>query len=126
MTLTVLNRKPSERDWNGSWESRRTIAPTEWTPPADIFETESEIVIRMELPGVDAKAVSVNVDSDVLTIRGERHHERDLKTETYHRMECANGRFHHSFSIPDTVDADHLHISHRDGLLTLTLPKKVR
>ena len=126
MSLTVLNRMQSERDWNGSWEPRRTIATTDWSPPVDICETESEIVIRMELPGVDAKAVSVSVESDVLTVRGERHHERDLKTETYHRMECSNGRFHRSFSLPNTVEADHLRSSQRDGLLTLTLPKKAR
>ncbi|HET9130365.1 MAG TPA: Hsp20/alpha crystallin family protein [Terriglobia bacterium] len=124
MSLTILNRMLSERDWNGPGQSGRTIAATEWSPPVDIFETESEIVIKMELPGVASKAISVNVDADVLTIRGERHHERDLKTETYHRMECSNGRFLRSFSLPGTVDADQLHSNYIDGMLTLTLPKK--
>ena len=124
MSLTILNRMPSERDWNGPWESRKTVAVTEWLPPVDIFETESEIVIKMELPGVDARAISINAETDVLTIRGERHHERDLKTETYHRMECSNGRFMRAFSLPSTVDSDHLHSNHKDGLLTVTLPKK--
>ena len=126
MTLTVLNRRLTERDWNGSWESERSIAATEWAPPIDIFETESEIAIKMELPGVDAKAISVNVETDVLTVRGERHDDRDLKRETYHRMECSNGRFHRSFSLPSTVDADHLRRHYENGLLTLTLPKKAR
>jgi HSP20 family protein len=124
MSLTILNRRVSERDWNGPGQSGRTIAATEWSPPVDIYETESEIVIKMELPGVDAKAVSVSVESDVLTIRGDRHHERDLKTETYHRMECSNGRFLRSFSIPNTVASDHLRFNHKDGLLTLALAKK--
>jgi HSP20 family protein len=126
MTLTILNRTLSERDWNGPWESRRTISTTDWAPPVDIFETENEIVIKMELPGVDAESVSVNIGTDVLTIHGERHLERDLKKETYHQMECSNGRFYRSLSLPSTVDANHLHSSHKDGLLTLTLPKKAR
>lgn len=126
MSLTMLNHRLSERDWNGPWDPGKTIAATEWTPAVDIFETESEIGIKMELPGVDAKAISVNVETDVLTIRGERHVERNLKRETYHRMECSNGRFHRSFSLPSTVDADHLLRHYENGMLTLTLPKKAR
>jgi HSP20 family protein len=124
MSLTVLNRMVSERDWNGPWESGRTVATTDWAPPVDVFETADEIVIRMEIPGVDPNAISVSVDNDVLTIKGHRHHERDLKTETYHCMECSNGSFLRSFSLPGTVDADQLRSNYKNGMLTLTLPKQ--
>lgn len=126
MTLTALNRRLTERDWNGPWEPGKSITATEWVPSVDIFETDSEIVIKMELAGVDANAISVKVEADVLVIRGERHLERDLKKETYHRMECSNGSFLRSFSLPSTVNADQLRSKYKDGLLTLTLPKETR
>jgi HSP20 family molecular chaperone IbpA len=59
--------------------NRGAIAATDWAPAVDILETDKELIIKMELPGVDAKAISVNVDSNVLTIKGERHVERDLR-----------------------------------------------
>jgi len=124
MTLTKLSRLLSDLDWKEPWETGGAIAATDWAPAVDILETDKELLIKMELPGVDAKAISVNVESNVLTIKGERHLERDLKKETYHRVECSNGRFLRSFSLPSIVDGENVRANYKDGLLTLTLPKK--
>jgi len=124
MTLTKLSRLLSDLDWKEPWETGAALAAADWAPPVDILETDNELLIKIELPGVDAKAISVNVEGNVLTIKGERHLERDLKKETYHRVECSNGRFLRSFSLPNIVDADNVRGNYKDGLLTLTLPKK--
>jgi HSP20 family protein len=96
----------------------------DWAPPVDILEKENEIMIKAELPGVEAKDVAVTVDNNVLTIKGERHLEKDVKKESYHRMERAYGSFSRSFSLPNTLDATNVVAEYKDGLLTLTLPKK--
>jgi HSP20 family protein len=114
----------SDRGWHEPWETEGAIAATDWAPSVDILETDSEIVIKTELPGVDVKAISVGVDNNVLTIRGERHLEKDLKKESYHRIECFYGKFSRSFSLPSFVDHDNVRGEYKDGVLTLTLPKK--
>jgi HSP20 family protein len=124
MTLAKLNRLFSDRGWHEPWETEGAIAATDWAPSVDILETDSEIVIKTELPGVDVKAISVGVDNNVLTIRGERHLEKDLKKESYHRIECFYGKFSRSFSLPSFVDHDNVRGEYKDGVLTLTLPKK--
>jgi len=124
MTLAKLNRLFSERGWHEPWETEGAIAATDWAPSVDIVETDGEIVIKTELPGIDAKAISVGVDNNLLTIKGERHLEKDLKKESYHRIECSYGRFSRSFSLPSFVDHDNIRGDYKDGVLTLTLPKK--
>jgi HSP20 family protein len=109
---------------NEAWETEGAMSVADWAPSADIVEKENEILIKAELPGVDAKDVTVTVDNNVLTLKGERHLEKDVKKENYHRMECAYGTFSRSFSVPGFVDLSNVLAEYKDGLLTLTLPKK--
>jgi HSP20 family protein len=135
MTLTTLNPLIHEltttRDRlnhvfgrGDAWDTEGTLLVADWAPPVDILEKENEIMIKAELPGVEAKDVAVTVDNNVLTIKGERHLEKDVKKESYHRMERAYGSFSRSFSLPNTLDATNVVAEYKDGLLTLTLPKK--
>jgi HSP20 family protein len=121
MTLTRLNPLFNEMTTTRDWLNRFAA---DWAPSVDIVEKENEILIKAELPGVETKDVAVTVDNNVLTIKGERRLEKDVKKESYHRVERAYGSFARTFSLPGTLDASEVHAEYKDGLLTLTLPKK--
>jgi HSP20 family protein len=135
MTLTRLNPLLSEltttRDRlnrlfgrNEAWDTEGALSVADWAPSVDILEKENEILIKAELPGVESKDVAVTLDNNVLTIKGERHLEKDVKKESYHRMERTYGSFFRSFSLPNTLDTADVRAEYKDGLLTLALPKK--
>ncbi len=95
-----------------------------WAPPVDIFENENNIVLKAELPGVDPKDVEVRVEDNTLYLKGDRKFEKETKEENYHRIERAYGSFARSFSLPNSIDAEKVTADYKDGLLTLTLPKR--
>jgi HSP20 family protein len=95
-----------------------------WTPAVDIYETDSSVVVKAELPGVQKEAVGVEVKDGVLSLRGERKYEKEVKEENFHRIERSYGTFHRAFSLPTTVDQDKISAVMRDGVLEVTLPKK--
>jgi HSP20 family protein len=96
----------------------------DWAPAVDILETDGEMTIKAELPGIEAKDVTISLDNNVLTLRGERRTDREISHENYHRMERAFGSFYRSFAIPAFVDVENVRAEFRNGLLTITLPKK--
>jgi HSP20 family protein len=135
MTLTklnpLLNELTTTRDRlnrifgrNEAWDTEGVLTVADWAPSVDILEKENEVLIKAELPGVESKDVAVTVDNNVVTIKGERHLEKDVKKESYHRMERAYGSFSRSFTLPNTLDASNVRAEYKDGLLTLNLPKK--
>jgi len=95
----------------------------EWTPSADISETDQEYVIRASLPAVKKEDVKVTVDSGMITIKGERKQQKDDKTEKFHRVESFYGSFERSFSLPDNVNSDAIRCESKDGVLTVHIPK---
>jgi len=95
-----------------------------WSPPVDIMERGDEIVIKLEISGVDQKAIDLKVEGNVLTIKGERQLEEGTKRDDYLRLERPYGTFSRSFSLPNTVDHAKVKASHKDGILRLVLPKK--
>ena len=95
-----------------------------WAPPVDIYETEDAIVLKAELPGVDAKDVEVRVEDNTLYLKGERKFEKEVKEQNYHRVERSYGSFARSFSLPNSISADQVKAEFKDGLLTLTMPKR--
>ncbi len=95
----------------------------EWSPSADISETEKEYVIRAELPAVKKEDVHVTVGEGLVTIRGERKQQKEEKNEKFHRIENFYGNFERSFSLPDNVAADAVRCESKDGILTVHLPK---
>ena len=96
------------------------------TPHMDVTETDNEIVVEAELPGIDEKEVSLSLQDGVLTIRGEKKHERDEEKENYRMMERRYGSFQRSFAVPDGVDTDKIEAHFKNGVLTITLPKTVQ
>ena len=95
-----------------------------WAPVVDIYEAEGNLVLKAELPGVDPKDVDVRVENNVLTLRGERKFESDVKREQYHRVERAYGSFSRSFTLPNAVDTDKIKAEYKDGVLRVTLPQR--
>lgn len=97
---------------------------TTWAPAVDIFETEQELVVKADLPDVDAKDLDIRVENNVLTIRGERKFEKKVNEEDYLRVERAYGAFARSFSLASTVNSENIKADYQNGVLTLTIPKR--
>jgi len=95
-----------------------------WAPVVDIYEHEGNIVLKAELPGIEPKDVDIRVENNVLSLRGERRVDNDIKKESYHRVERAYGQFSRSFTLPNVVDTEKIKAEYKDGVLRLTLPKK--
>ncbi len=108
----------------GIRRSEEPASTTIWSPPVDIYETDSEIVVQAELPGMDRKDISLNLENNVLTIRGDRHFKKETKEDNYHRIERSYGGFSRSFSIPTTVNEEKIRADYKDGVLNIALPKK--
>jgi HSP20 family protein len=97
---------------------------TTWAPAVDIYETEHELVVKADLPGIDSKALDIRVENNILTIRGERKFEKKVNEENYLRVERAYGAFSRSFSLANTVNSEAIKADYQNGLLTLTVPKR--
>ena len=95
-----------------------------WAPAVDIFETAGEIVLKAEVPGIARDQVHVEVNDGVLSLRGERKFEKEVKEENYHRVERAYGAFHRSFTLPDSVDPEKVRATLSDGVLEVRLGKR--
>ncbi|MCI0479742.1 Hsp20/alpha crystallin family protein [Candidatus Uhrbacteria bacterium] len=95
-----------------------------WTPVANISETETEYLIKAELPEVGKEDVKVAVSEDVITISGERRREVEQKDEKVHRIESFYGNFSRSFRLPDDADVASIQAESRNGVLKVRVPKK--
>jgi len=111
-------------DAGRGWRADEPAATTTWSPAVDIFETEGEIIVKAELPGMERKDISLHLENNVLSLRGERKFEKETKDENYHRIERSYGAFSRSFSIPATVDEEKIRAEYKDGVLNIVLPKK--
>ncbi len=105
----------SEEDWalGGSW-----------APPVDIYEQDGNLVLKAELPGIDPKDVDIRVENTVLTLRGERKFDQEVKRENCHRVERAYGTFSRAFTLPSVVDTGSIKAEFKDGVLRVTMPKR--
>ncbi|MGB7970441.1 MAG: Hsp20/alpha crystallin family protein [Candidatus Deferrimicrobiaceae bacterium] len=95
-----------------------------WTPAVDIYENNDFVVVKAELPGVEKDRISVEVKEGILTLRGERGFDNELKKESYHRIERSYGSFQRSFSLPVSVDQENVTARFQNGVLEVQLPKK--
>ncbi|MBF0425544.1 MAG: Hsp20/alpha crystallin family protein [Magnetococcales bacterium] len=95
----------------------------EWALRADIQEEKDRVIIFADLPGIEQKDISLNVEHGRLTIAGERRFEESKKPEDYHRVERPYGRFSRTFQLPDSIDLEGIQASSRNGVLTVVLPK---
>ena len=95
-----------------------------WSPAVDIFETENDLVLKADVPDVDLKDIEVRVENQTLTVRGERKFEQAQDAKGYHRIERSYGTFVRSFAVPSTVDTEKVNAVYKNGVLSISLPKK--
>ena len=95
-----------------------------WMPPVDIYEANGELVLKAELPDMRREDIGVTFENNVLTLRGERKLEPDVKREQFQRMERYYGNFSRSFTLPATIDGARISAAYKDGVLTVRLPQR--
>ena len=95
-----------------------------FVPPVDIYEDEHKIVLKLEVPGLDEKDLDIQLENNVLTVRGERKFEKEEKEENFHRIERRYGSFYRSFTVPNTVNTENVKASYDAGVLRLELEKR--
>ncbi len=95
-----------------------------WAPAVDILETENDLVLKADIPGVELKDIDIQLENGTLTLKGERKFETDEHKKGFHRMERSYGSFVRYFTVPETVDSEQVHADFHNGVLTITLPKK--
>jgi len=94
-----------------------------WTPLVDIYETDEDLVIKAELPGLSTADVNVRVDDNVLSLKGERKRDAGINSGDYHLIERSYGHFRRSFVLPDNVDRDKVEAKFKNGVLFISIPK---
>jgi HSP20 family protein len=104
------------------WQDRDSVGES-WVPAVDILEEADAIRIMAEVPGVKPEDVKISLEGNVLTIHGQKQQSAEERTERVHRYERTYGVFERTFTLPATVDANHIKASYADGVLTVTLPK---
>ena len=97
---------------------------TTWAPPVDIYETEHELVVKADLPDIKPEELDIRVANNILTIRGERKFEKKVEEGNYLRVERAYGSFSRSFALANTVNTEAIQAEYKNGVLTLSVPKR--
>src|SRR5438477_4142959 len=97
---------------------------TSWAPAVDIYENEQELVVKADLPDVKPEELDIRVENNILTIRGERKFEKKVEEKNYLRVERSYGSFARSFSLANTVNTEAIKADYKDGVLTLSIPKR--
>jgi HSP20 family protein len=104
------------------WQYRDSAAAS-WVPPVNILEEADAIRIVTEVPGVKPENVKISLESNVLTIRGDKEQVAEERTERVHRYERTYGTFERSFTLPSSVNPSAIQATYEHGVLTVTLPK---
>lgn len=123
----VLNKYHHMGNWPTSKDNNNNeLTVPDWSPKVDIKENKEAYTIKAELPGVDKKDINITLEDGVLTLRGEKHFEKEFDDEKTHRVECHYGSFVRSFSLPESVEDDCVKASFKDGMLNLVIPKATK
>ncbi|MCO6510662.1 MAG: Hsp20/alpha crystallin family protein [Aridibacter famidurans] len=104
--------------------AQEDLASGGWSPSVDIYESENEIILEAELPGMKRDDFEVSIENNVITLKGKREFEKKEEGDNYHRVERSYGAFTRSFSLPRTVSAENTTADFRNGVLKVTLPKR--
>ena len=114
--------------WSFDWPARNgdISGSGAWMPPMDVTESEKEVIVRCEIPGVDPENLSITVSGDILTLSGEKSDSAEKKGENYYRTERRFGSFRRNIQLPAAVDPDKVSAKYRDGVLAITMERKER
>lgn len=120
--LNQLLNQPFSSMWRGGAEPALTASS--FVPAVDIYEDNQNIVLTAEVPGVEEKDLDISLENGVLTLSGERKMEHEEKQDQFHRIERSYGRFTRSFTLPPSVDEEHVKAEFNNGVLKITLSKR--
>jgi HSP20 family protein len=124
--FTELSRLQDEmlKVWNQDERGATGAQALAFRPPVDIIEGKDAIWLKAELPGVKPEEVHIEIEKNVLTLRGERKSEERVDKDAFYRFERRFGAFARSFVLPETVDGGAIDAELKDGVLSVKLPKK--
>ena len=112
-----------EQTLDRSQGEREGMVAGTWAPAVDIYETPDSIVLQAELPGLSKDDIDIQVRDNVLTLKGDRRSEKEVKEGNYLRVERAYGGFQRAFTLPAAVQADKVRAVFKDGVLDVSIPK---
>jgi len=118
-----IMRNEMDRLWDSFFEGRPRVRFGEWFPSLDVAETKNDIVVKVELPGMDQKDIDISLSDGHLIIKGEKKQEKEEKEENYHFIERSYGTFTRSVHLPKEVKRDKISASYKNGVLKVLLPK---
>lgn len=123
--VAYLNREPLARMFESFFHDAQgeEVSNRNWVPPVDIQETEEGYRLQAELPGLTKEDIDITLENNVLRLSGERKFERDVKKESFHRVERTYGTFSRAFALPQQVNSEGVQASFENGVLTLLVPK---
>jgi HSP20 family protein len=110
-----------DRMFEPRWEEFQGLG--EWMPSLDLSETKDSLVLKMEVPGMDAQDLQISLQENLLTVKGEKKRDKEAKDEQYHRVERTYGAFTRSVRLPVGVDAGKVTANFKNGVLVVTLAK---
>ncbi len=118
-------RREMDRLWDSFFERRpaRVEEVSEWFPSLDVSETDTDYIVKVEVPGIDPKDIDISLMNHLLTIKGEKKQEKEEKDENYHLIERSYGSFTRSIRLPSQVQTDKINATYKNGVLKITLPK---
>jgi HSP20 family protein len=102
---------------------RSLFSDESWYPSVDVIERKKEIIVKAEIPGVDRKNIDISLDGRLLTIKGEKKHEKEESGEHYHRMESSFGYYQRTLELPAEVDSSDVDAAYKNGILKIKLKK---
>lgn len=108
---------------NETKDEKANLFDAQWQPAVDVKNEEKALVLLADLPGVDPDKIEVTAHNGVLTLKGERHFEKESNERNYHRIERSYGTFLRQFTLPETVDASDVKAKYNNGVLEIRLPK---
>lgn len=113
----ILDSYPIEK------EQPELMDEIQWTPYLDLLENKDEILIKMDLPGINPKEIDLSISGNILQIKGERNIIPDREDENYHFIEREYGKFNRRVNLPAPVKIENIKASYKDGVLTINMPK---
>lgn len=105
-------------------EGESALTTASFVPPVDVYEDAQKVVLKLEVPGIEEKDLDIRVENHTLTVKGERKFEKEEKEENFHRIERRYGSFYRAFTLPSTVDTEHVQANYSAGVLKVELKKK--
>jgi HSP20 family protein len=111
-------------EWDKLFKEFHKGGPVGFSPATDIYEKGNDLIVELQLPGIDPEKVDVSVEEDVLTVQGQAEKKTEVEDKNYYRKEIHHGSFYRSIPLPAHVEGDKASAAFDDGILKISIPKK--